>query len=317
MNINKLHIILALLFASVTSMAQGIKADASLDTNTILIGDQTHLVLKLRQEEGFAVQWPVINDTITKNIEVLDISEPDTVRNNGHFEITRKYLITSFDSGYFVVPPLKFIYNFKNDTTFEMAETEAMLLTVKTIKVDTTKAIKDIKEIESEPFTIGEILTYFVFPPVGLILLALLVIYIIRRRKANKPIFGPAKKPLPPPDMEALAALNELREKRLWQNNAVKEFYSGLTDIMRRYIERRFDFPAQEMVTSEIIGSLKYQDLDATLIESTEEVLSNADLVKFAKYEPLGDVNDSALKWGYRFVELTSKNENEGKEDES
>ena len=86
---------------------------------------------------------------------------------------------------------------------------------------------------------------------------------------------------------------------------------------MRRYIERRFDFPAQEMVTSEIIGSLNYQDLDTELIKSTEEVLSNADLVKFAKHDPLGDVNDSALKWGYRFVEQTAKSKSEGKEDES
>jgi len=117
--------------------------------------------------------------------------------------------------------------------------------------------------------------------------------------------------------VEALAALNELREKKLWQQNAVKDYYSHLTDIMRRYIERRFDFPAQEMVTSEIIGSLSTEELDSTLTEITEVVLSNADLVKFAKYEPLGDENDAALKWGYNFVNQTTKEEIEGKEDES
>jgi len=200
MNINRLHITIALFLFTATAMAQGIKVEASLDTNSIVIGDQTHLILKLTQGEKPTVQWPIIEDTITKNIEVLDISALDSLKDkNGKWEISRKYLITSFDSGYFVVPPLKFIYDYKNDSTFSEAETEAMLLTVKTVEVDTTQAIKDIKDIESEPYTFGEILLYFVLPPLAVILIALIVIYIIRRRKAHKPIFGPTKKPYPHP----------------------------------------------------------------------------------------------------------------------
>lgn len=318
MNIKQLNIIIVFLLVTVSTLAQGVKVEAKLDTNSILIGDQTHLVLKISQGENQKVQWPEISDTITKNIEVIDILEPDsTTSKDGNIEISRKYLITSFDSGYFAIPPFRFIYNYVNDSTFKESETQALLLTVKTIEVDTTRAFKDIKDIESEPYTLGEILTYFVAPPLAVILLALLIIYIIRRRKANKPLFRAPKKPLPPPHIEAISALDKLKEKRLWQSNAVKEYYSILTDIMRRYIERRYDFPAQEMVTTEIIGSLAAEDLEANLMESTNTILSNADLVKFAKFEPLGDENDAALKWAYEFVNQTTKIISEEKEAES
>ena len=317
MNVNKLLITIAFLMVATTTMAQSIKVEAILDTNTIVIGDQTHLILILFQEKNQAVQWPIIEDTITKNIEIISRTEPDTIIRGKELEISRKYLITSFDSGYFVIPPFKYIFDYKNDSTFSEASTQAILLTVKTIEVDTTKAIKDIKDIESEPYTLGEILIYFVLPPAIIVLLIFLVIYIIRRRKANKPLFRATKKPLPPPHIEAIAALEKLKEKKLWQNNAIKEYYSDLTDIIRHYIERRFDFPAQEMVTSEIIGSLMGEKVNPNLAESTEEVLTNADLVKFAKYEPLGNVNDAAIKWAYDFVNQTSINKPEEKEAES
>jgi len=317
MNIKKLNIAIVFLLVTVSALAQGVKVEAKLDTNSILIGDQTHLVLKVSQGKNQNVQWPVISDTITKNIEVIDISEPDSISTkDGNIEISRKYLITSFDSGYFAIPPFRFIYDYINDSTFSESETQALLLTVKTIEVDTTKAFRDIKDIESEPYTLGEILTYFVAPPLAVILLALLIIYIIRRRKANKPLFRAPRKPLPPPHIEAITALDKLKEKRLWQNNATKEYYSVLTDIMRRYIERRYDFPAQEMVTTEIMGSLLTEELGASLMESTNLHLSNADLVKFAKFEPLGDENDAALKWAYEFVNQTA-DRTEEKEAES
>jgi len=177
---------------------------------------------------------------------------------------------------------------------------------VNTLAVDTTKAFKDIKGIKGEPYTIWEILR-IVLPIILILGLIGFGIYAYRRYKANKPIFNMFTKPLPSADVEAISSLNELKDKNLWQNNAIKSYYSELTNIMRRYIERRYDFPAQEMVSSEIIGSLSNEDLSKDLVEKTEEILQTSDLVKFAKYEPLGNVNDAAIKWAYNFVNSTKE----------
>ncbi len=318
MNIRGLKILLFLITAVLSLRAQEVKVEAKLDTNNILIGDQVNLNIKLTKPAGLKVLWPLSEDTISKNIEIVSKGPIDTLaRDNKMITLERKYLITSFDSGYWVIRPQRFVYNILNDSTFDYVETEPLLLGVRSLPVDTTKAIKPIKGIMAEPYTFGEIMLRFVLPAVAVAALLLFVVYVIRRRKANKPIFGLAEKPLPPPHIEALDALNRLKDKKLWQRNEVKEFYSQLTDIMRRYIERRFDFPAQEMVTAEILGSLKTGEIPEDLLIKTDEILSMADLVKFAKFTPLADENDGAMRWAFDFVEKTYKKAETGEAGEN
>jgi hypothetical protein len=317
MKINRLNILTLLTILWIPAAGQQVKVDISLDTNVITIGDQTHLNLTVEAPDNLKLTWPLSQDTISKNIEILEHGEPDTTAAGDHLiKIKRRYLITSFDSGYFVIPPQKFIYNYQNDSVYDFAESQPLLLTVNTIPVDLTKDIKDIKDIMSEPLTFGEIVIRFVLPALAAAAIILFIIYYLRKRKKGEPVFRKPVKPLPPPDTEARAALDKLKEKKLWQNNLTKEYYSELTDIMRRYIERQLDFPAQEMTTAEITGSLKTLEIDSELIAATEEVLSLADLVKFAKHIPLGDENDAAMKWAYDFIERTSVKEETPEEEE-
>lgn len=311
--INILSIFLIIFLTSFNLNGQQVIITAKLDTNVIMMGEQTQLHLTISKPKDLSIEWIQLKDTITTLIEIIDI-ESDTACNGDSEELHFNYLITSFDSGYYAIPPFSIRYNIQNDSIYSIAESEPLLLTVNVIQVDLSGEIKDIKEIEEEPYTFKEIFFRFILPILMVLVLAGILFYIYRSRKQDKPIFRRPAKPLPPPDVEAFTALKKLKEENLWQNNHVKEYYSKLTDILRRYIERRFDFPAQEMVTAEIIGNLSAVGMEKVKLEEANKQLNQADLVKFAKLIPLSVENDQIFNWVWSFVEETtaeSKNEEE------
>ena len=287
-----------------------VKAVAVIDTNAILVGQQTNIHLQITAPKDIFVQWPQIQDTLNKNVDVIKYSNIDTIASSKDVltHLTQTITITSFDSGYFAIPPFYFIYGKKNDSVYDITETNALLLQVNNVKVDLSKEIKDIKPILDEPWTFMEILPYILIG-LGIILLILLAIYIYNRKKQHKPIFSLPEKPKLPAHVIALQKLDLLKDKKLWQSGNIKEYYSELTDIMREYMEGRMNFGAMEMISDDIFSELESRNLDESLYKDTRDVLQTADLVKFAKVKPLADECDRALKWAYSFVEQTKPGE--------
>lgn len=306
----KIYITLFLsLMTSLSVWSQDISVSASLDTNMILIGDQTHIRLQLIQPKAKTVYLPLITDKIGEKVDMLSFSEPDTnVLADGKLKISMSILVTSFDTGYFAIPPFEYKYNVLNDSVYSSAETSALLLAVFPLKVDMKKGIADIKPIIEEPFSLQELVPYII----GLLIFSILFligIYVYVRIKNHKPIISLPKKPAIPPHIIAKKELDKLTEKKLWQNGFVKEYYSELTDIIRAYMEGRFRFGAMEMVSEDIITNLHNLELEKELVSDTQKVLKLADYVKFAKVQPLADENSTALKWAYSFVETTKPTE--------
>jgi hypothetical protein len=290
-----------------------VKARATLDTNKILVGQQTTLHLQVDVPKDLMLQWPLLNDTLQANVDVISASQIDTLQGakEGFIRLHQDIVISSFDSGYYAIPPFYFMYGKANDTLnnhIEMAESNALLLEVHNVKVNFKKDIKDIKPILDEPWQFKEFLPYILI--IGAIFLIIAIgVYIYFRIKNDKPIFAFAQKPKIPAHIIALEKLNKLKEQKLWQTGSAKEFYSELTDILREYMEGQLHFGAMEMISDDIFSELQKQELDKDLFDETQSVLQTADLVKFAKVEPLADENDRALKWGFSFVEKTMPQE--------
>lgn len=314
----KIYIVLfLLLLMSWRAWSQDITVSASLDTNMMLIGDQTQIHLQLTQPKAKKVYLPVITDKIGEKIDMLSFSEPDTiVLADGKLKINMSILITSFDTGYLAIPPFEFMYNVMNDSVYSSSETNALLLAVFPLKVDMKKGIADIKPIMNEPFSILELMPYFW----GLLIFGILFligIYIYVRIKNHKPIISLPKKPAIPAHITANKMLKELESKKLWQNGEIKEYYSELTDILREYMEGRFGFGALEMVSDDIITNLSELKLNPELVEETQKVLNLADFAKFAKVQPMADENSWAMKWSFNFVEETMPvDKTDGKKEE-
>lgn len=153
---------------------------------------------------------------------------------------------------------------------------------------------------------------YFPGDHLFLVIIAVLIIaaglfflarFLLRRNKKIVPV--PAR-PLKPAHILAYEALNALRLKDLPSVGKIKEYYIELSDIVRRYIENRFEIRAPEMTTEEFLFSLRGSaDLTGTHKNLLKEFLERCDLVKFAKYGPTVAEIDSSFEAAWRFIDET------------
>ena len=165
--------------------------------------------------------------------------------------------------------------------------------------------INDIKPVEDVPFNLLDWLPdYWWAWLIALLLIgAGTWIYIKFHKKGVNPL-KPRKRRLPPYE-EAMYNLQRLKDAQLWQKGQEKEYFTGLTDILRVYIDRRFDINAVEMTSSQIIDTLKRNEETRAVNEQLEMILEVADIVKFANARPLADDNEVAYQRAVNFVEAT------------
>lgn len=311
--------LVTLVFWGVTSeaFAQQIKATAKLDTNSIRIGQQTKLELSIqyRVDNGQQVKiyWPGIADTLRKEVEVVSQSKIDTIipDKNNPFEFvqTKTLYITSFDSGYWAITPFKFIVN--SDTNG--VTTEPLLLQVGTVAVDTTLAIKDIKQPFDENYTWIDWIKdnmYVVYGALALVALIIILIYVIKYLNKVPPPAPVVEKPKVPAHIIALEKLDKLKNEKLWQEGKLKLYHSALTDIIREYIENRFKIPAMEQTTDEIVHGFRNIAIDDDSKMKLKQILFLSDMVKFAKEQPLPNENEMSMSNAYEFVNGTKREEN-------
>ena len=305
-NILKLLILSVIILFGLKTYSQ----KAILDTNRILIGDQVKLKIQIDIEKEKTINFTFFEKELISGIEILDYPEIDTV-NNGK-TLQQSFLITSFEDSTFHIPPISILVD--DDTL----KTNPLILEVRYFKpdsifiskIDTTEIfkIRDIKKNVKAPWTFaefwniyGKIILMVFF---SILLIGAILYYIIRRRK-NKPIFIPSK-PKELPHVTALKKLDILKEKKLWQKGKVKAYYTKLTEILRIYIVMRFNIPALEYTSFQLIIALEHNNLiENGAIEKLKQILTFADLAKFAKMQPLADENDNNLKNAYFFIDNT------------
>ncbi len=312
----RILLLLAVLSFPLMARAQ-VDIRASLSRDTILIGDQLAFTLQVVQPEGLEVQLPLFADSIPSGLEVLDKPRTDTLRRkDGRLVITRTWKVTSFDtSGVVLVDPVE--VSWEKDSMQARLETRPLQLVVQLLPVDEQEGPKDIKKPYKIPVTWQEVVMWSGLALVLAALIWLAITYWLKR-KAGKGLPEIKRKPAEPAHVFALRELNALKEARLWQQGRVKEYYTRLTDILRNYLEYRYGIRALERTTPETLEALKDTGFnDNRLSGMLENILQTGDLVKFAKFIPQPDVNESLLLDAYVFVNETKeswKKETEGEQ---
>jgi len=301
--------ILTFMFLSclcIKAIAQNVEVESKLQQYTIRIGDQTKLFLTVRQPAAAHVNFPKLTDTITGKIQIVNIGKPDTTQDKSDpkkITVIQSYTITCFDAGTQTIPSFAF------DTAGGVIKTYELTLQVETVKVDTTKAIYDIKQPLAVSYTFFDWFRdnwYWVALPVAAILFIAWLIWYLRKRPKNEPVIQIVKPGLPPHEI-ALNKLRELIELKLWQQEEFKGYYSELSDIIREYLEKRYLIKAHEKTTDEILAGLRYLGIANEDKNLLRQVLTLADLVKFAKEKPLPAENEQAMYDAMNFVVNTQQ----------
>lgn len=283
---------------------------STITRDSILVGDQVvwSTVFSLPSGKGLVIA-PYTEQAGQAKIDVLQEFQLDTLSiKEGITQLEARLLFTSFDSGYYQLPqPLVIAGDAQGGDTiyFDMP-----FIAVNTIQVDTT-AFKpfDLKGQMGYPVTFKEVLPWILLGLVVLVLIYLIYRY-VKYRKENRDFFG---KPVvqDPPHIVALRELDKLRTQKLWQGGKEKQYYTGITDTLREYIEARYQIAAMEKTSSEIMESLAGQKVEAKPYNELNELFKLADLVKFAKYTPVEVENEEAIPAAVRFVNSTFMQEME------
>jgi hypothetical protein len=306
----KILYILLLLVVTFQVKAQSFSVEAIPDSNKLMIGEQVKVNLRVtyRVDNGAVnVVFPTLYDTINEFVEIVSKSRIDTVipdkSDPYRFYQEQNIVLTSFDSGYYVVPPFQFVIN--NDTV----ETEAFLLEVNTLEVDTTQGIFDIKQPLSEPFSFLDWLKENWWWMVAILVLAVAIYLLVRYLKNRKPKEVVEEIiPIIPYHVIALEKLEKLKQEELWQKGKVKLYHSHISEILRDYLEHRYQINALEETTAEIIYGLRLQLISSEQMNKLTQTLTLADLVKFAKEQPLPLENEQSLTFAVAFIEATKIN---------
>jgi hypothetical protein len=291
----KLMLICLLLF-SFRSFSQT-SIHARLDTAKAVVGQTIHLNIKVVQSEATRITWPLLNDSIG-GVDVINSENPDTQKTSGNqLLISKRIQLMAFDSGNFIIPSLSFIVEDKAGK--KELQTDPLKLEVFYVPVDTTKEIKDIAPIVEVPYDWKYIISIVAM----LLLIALAAWFIYKKyfknRKKPEVVIPEIKRPF---HEIALEELDALAKAGLWQQGKVKEYYTELTDILRRYITSRWNLNAMELTSDEILSAGFIHLLQAENKMQLEFVLRNADLVKFAKLLPLPNDHENALKFSIALV---------------
>ncbi|MDB5134613.1 MAG: hypothetical protein JWP37_1216 [Mucilaginibacter sp.] len=284
--------------------AQNVQVGSKLDKVSIPIGGQTVLHVTAHIPAKSIISFPQLKDSIGK-IKIVNGPKPDTAfdKNDPATEtITHSYTITSFDTGVYVIPELDF------HTKADVFKTGAVSLQVKPVLVDTTKAFYDIKQPFVVSYTFWDWLKdHWILVTIILvsILLVIAIIYYLKNRP--KEVIIEKAAPALPADTIALNKLYELRNKKLWQQNEIKPYYIELTDILREYLEMRYRIKTHEQTTGEIFEGLKNKDMPASGRNSLKQLLTLADLVKFAREKPSPAENEQIMEDAINFIRQTKE----------
>ncbi len=303
--------LLVLLFAAFGARAQSLRpvVTARVEPDSVMIGDRFDYIIEVEKDLVQVVRFPVFQPGEDPGALVLVEEAPvDTLLREGRrMKLRKRYRMAVFEEGHHDFGPAEVFYADKNIVDTLRSEND-LTLDVATFQIDSTsQSIYDLKPQRTLPFRLGEIRGYLLWgllAAIGLALLAAGVLCWLRRRGTTlSGLFAAA--PALPPHVEAIRALEELHNRKLWQNNRHKQYYSGLTDILRTYIARRWEIGAMEMTSDEIIAAMRSIELPDKARADLTTILRDADLVKFAKATPDAGQNEADYLKAYYFVEET------------
>ncbi|MDO6759933.1 hypothetical protein Q4566_06945 [Tamlana sp. 2_MG-2023] len=254
---------------------------STVDSTSIKIGAQITYHIQVETDSTNLVVFP--EGQTFAPLEMIESYDVDTLKNKDKFNLVKKYGLTQFDSGKYTIPRQKVLIG---DKTFF---TDSIQVEVNNVVIDTTKGLFDYKPIIAVEKSGGNWWKYLLITLLVLSIVGFLLYWFIWRQK---PLSEEEKIALLPPYDRAKLALKALDESHYLEHENLKDYYSDLTFIIRKYLDEKVYDRALESTTDELIDRLNLLkegnqvDLSKEDIKNLESILKRADLVKFAKSAP-------------------------------
>lgn len=297
------YLMLLVFFAGQHAYSQ-VTVDVKIDSLELFVGQQTRITLDVSCDKKAQLIMPQLSagSELTQGVEIVEVEKPDTqLLNEGARQlISQRYIVTSFDSALYYLPPFVVKVDNKEYTSKNLA-LRVLSIPVDTVHVDRYYGPDDIME---PPFS-WEDWSLIFWLSCLLLAWSILSFYLYIRYRDNKPIIKIIKlAPKILPHTKAMQEIDQIKAEKVWAKEDSKEYYTRLTATLRTYIESRYGFNAMEMTSSEIITRLTEGQTEESLDE-LRALFATADLVKFAKYNTQINENDMNLVSAIEFINRT------------
>jgi hypothetical protein len=290
---------LFLVVANISLKAQNVATRT--DRNQILIGERIEYELLIfLPDPGYKIYFDLPDSIL--HFDAIDKGSFDSTANDNGFNLRRKIIFTSFDSGAWYIPAFPVTLEKGNDAKRFM--TDSVLINVGYAQSDSTAELRDIK-----PIMEVKVIDYFWYYVGGAILISLIIaILLLRyfRRRARKPL--PVLHSDLSPFDEAMNDLNTLSKYSLHIPNEVKQYHTQLDYIFKRYYSRKIEINLLNKTTDELLLKSNELQEETALISVLAETLRMGDAVKFAKYVPPVSESENAMLQIREAIEKLEKN---------
>lgn len=288
-----------MLFAGAGAVAGEPMVRARVDSTAYVVGDPVTVHVEFTHDEGVSFV-PLFGDTLG----LFAVLAPPRLDQSQPTRTTGSFVVSYYDSGNVAIPPASFSFRASGDSLLRTVTTQALPVRFSLVQVDTLQPIRDLKPPMRIPMSAAEIALY-----VGITAAVIGLLYLLYRlwkkwKQRTAPVSsGPEVRR--PAHVIALEDLGRLKDRRLWQQGLAKEYYVGISEIIRQYFENRFGVNALEETTPEIIDRLTREPVSHETLELIRGLLGQADLVKFARFIPDVPEFENSMAAAYQIVEET------------
>lgn len=283
-----------------------ISVESFVDRATITIGDRILYSLKITTDPKIKLESLALGSNLGA-FEVKDYKIYNSEKTKDGRVINKsEYLITAFTTGEYVIPPITINYSDPQGEKKQI-KSEPLFILVKSVGASQSDK-EDIRGLKPPIEIKGGYWAYLLILPI----LALLGVggFLYYRQRAKGLALPEIPEGLRKPAWKvALFELESLRGSDLLKKKQMKKYFTVLSDITRRYVERRYRISALDRTTEEIKGEIKRVKLEQVVAELTYDLLCFCDLVKFAKYIPSTEEIEKSLNDAYSFVNMTKLEE--------
>lgn len=286
-----------------TTTQAGVSIESRAEPTTIRIGDVVRYTIAVSHDAATEVQLPGPGENLGA-FEIRDFTLFKPRKVGGLIREEAEYLISTYDVGEFVIPPVRVLYRSRGDTSWQELWSQPISIQVASLNPDLHGDIRDIKPPLSVPYDwrrliVGILVALLFFGAAGA------GVYLYWRHRRGLKLLPTREAPPRPAHEIALEELDALFHSDLLERGEVKLLHIRLSEIVRRYLEGRYEVRALEMTTQEILEAFGDDRLPVGVRELLAEFLSACDLVKFAKYHPGREEIEHTFHLAYQFVEST------------
>ncbi|MBU1937148.1 hypothetical protein KKG05_07075 [bacterium] len=290
---------LYVLFLFAANVCLSATLETKLEPASARIGDLLQLKVTIKDGAGAKIEWPhFLSDSLAFQLISIDSS--------GMLPQERIFNLALYDTGTYLLPPLPVILHSANSR--ETLFTKHTQVEIVSVLPDTASVPQPIKAPRSLPWTIRDMLAWAPWL-VGLLLIAAAIYFYRKYQKQKQPEKYQAPEIILPAHELALRELIALRDRKYPERGMLREFYTEISEILRRYMERRYEFPALEMTTWDLEHELSRERYPQILMYQGLPILRESDLVKFAKYLPEWQNCAEHLESAFKIVQATKESD--------